>query len=59
MILKILISIHLLIVFVITTECEEYLKSLIASVESGSFTDIPAPVLLYSGTSPNSPGQYL
>jgi hypothetical protein len=59
MILKTLIIISLLFTFGNTTECEDYIKSLINSVESGSFTDIPAPVILFSGTSLNNPGQFL
>jgi hypothetical protein len=35
------------------------MKSLINSVESGSFSDIPTPVLFFSGTAFNNPGQFL
>lgn len=54
-----ILLVSLLLHSVQLSECEEYVKSLIVSVESGEFKDIPAPTLLYSGLAPNNPGQFL
>ena len=58
-IIKILLTITTLFLGASATQCDEYIKSLIESIDRGEYDKIPQAVLLYSGLAPNCPGQFI